>query len=84
MQNLQPIKRAHKAITWVSAGAFEAHDHDYLFKLLPTDGSVSIQRVTTQTGVLVLAGPRSRDVLQKLTDTDLSNDSFKWLTGEKN
>jgi len=67
----------------VSAGAFEAHDHDYLFKLLPTDGSVSIQRVTTQTGVLVLAGPRSRDVLQKLTDTDLSNDSFKWLTGKK-
>ena len=67
----------------VSAGAFEAHDHDYLFKLLPTDGSVSIQRVTTQTGVLVLAGPRSRDVLQKLTDTDLSNDSFKWLFGKK-
>jgi len=67
----------------VSAGAFEAHDHDYLFKLLPTDVNVSIQRVTTQTGVLVLAGPRSRDVLQKLTDTDLSNDSFKWLTGKK-
>ena len=66
----------------VSAGAFETHDHDYLFKLLPKDG-VSVQRVTTQTGVLVLAGPRSRDLLQKLTDTDLSNDSFKWLTGKK-
>jgi dimethylglycine dehydrogenase len=67
----------------VSAGAFEAHDHDYLFKLVPADGSVSIQRVTTQTGVLVLAGPRSRGVLQKLTDTDVSNDSFKWLSGKK-
>ena len=67
----------------VSAGAFETHDHDYLFKLAPKDGSVNIQRVTTQTGVLVLAGPRSRDVLQKLTDTDLSNDNFKWLTGKK-
>jgi len=54
----------------VSAGAFETHDHDYLFKLVPKDGSVSVQRMTTQTGVLVLAGPRSRDVLQKLTDTD--------------
>jgi len=30
-----------------------------------------------------LAGPKSRDVLQKLTDADLSNDSFKWLTGKK-
>jgi dimethylglycine dehydrogenase len=67
----------------VSAGAFETHDHDYLFKLAPKDGSVNIQRVTTQTGVLVVAGPKSRDVLQKLTDTDLSNESFKWLTGKK-
>ena len=33
-------------------------------------------------GVLVLAGPKSRAVLQKLTDTDLSNDNFKWLTGK--
>lgn len=67
----------------VSAGAFETHDHDYLFKLKPTDGSVDVQRVTTQTGVLVIAGPKSRDLLQKLTDTNLSNDSFKWLTGKK-
>ena len=34
-------------------------------------------------GVLVLAGPRSRDVLAKLTDTDLSNEAFPWLTGKK-
>ena len=39
--------------------------------------------VTTQWGVLVLAGPRSRDVLQKLTDTDLSNEAFPWLSGKK-
>jgi dimethylglycine dehydrogenase len=66
----------------VSAGALERHDHDYLEKLLPTDGSVKIARVTTQYGVLVLAGPRSRDLLQKLTDTDLSNAAFPWLTGK--
>jgi dimethylglycine dehydrogenase len=41
-----------------------------------------LQKITTQLGVLVLAGPKSRAVLQKLTDTDLSNDSFKWLTGK--
>lgn len=27
-----------------------------------------------------MAGPRSRDVLSGLTDTDLSKESFKWLT----
>ncbi len=66
----------------VSAGASERHDWDYLTKLCPEDGSVRLQKVTTQYGVLVLAGPRSREVLQKLTDSDLSNDSFKWLTGK--
>ncbi|MEL6748335.1 MAG: aminomethyltransferase family protein, partial [Pseudomonadota bacterium] len=66
----------------VSAGAFERHDFDYLRKHLPTDGSVSLQKVTTQYGVLVLAGPRARDVLQPLTDWDLSNEAFPWLTGK--
>ncbi len=76
-------KTAPQRYYLVSAGAFESHDHDYLFKLAPKDGSVNVQRVTSQTGVLVLAGPSSRDVLQKLTDADLSNNNFKWLTGKK-
>jgi dimethylglycine dehydrogenase len=67
----------------VSAGALERHDHDYLFKALPADGSVRMFPITTQWGVLVLAGPSSREVLQKLTDTDLSNKAFPWLTGKK-
>jgi dimethylglycine dehydrogenase len=65
----------------VSAGALERHDGDYLTKLLPGDGSVQLQRVTQQYGVLVLAGARSRDLLQKLTDTDLSTAVFPWLSG---
>jgi dimethylglycine dehydrogenase len=67
----------------VSAGAFEAHDHDYLRKALPGDGSVQMQSYTEGWGVLVLAGPNSRKVLQKLTRTDMSNDAFRWLTGRK-
>ena len=67
----------------VSAGAYERHDHDYLRKALPRDGSVMFERLTTAMGVLVLAGPRSRDVLAKLTDADLSNAAFPWLTGKR-
>ena len=66
----------------VGAGAYEAHDWDYLAKARPRDGSVDLAKITTQLGVLVLAGPRSREVLQKLTDTDLSNAAFPWLTGK--
>jgi dimethylglycine dehydrogenase len=34
-------------------------------------------------GVLVLAGPKSRDLLQKLTLTDLSNSAIPWLSGQQ-
>jgi dimethylglycine dehydrogenase len=43
---------------------------------------VSVRNVTDEYGVLVLAGPRSRDVLSKLTDADLSNAGFPWLRGK--
>ena len=41
-------------------------------ELLPGDGSVRLDKVTTQYGVLVLAGPRSREVLAKVADIDVS------------
>ncbi|MFQ5467168.1 MAG: FAD-dependent oxidoreductase, partial [Kiloniellaceae bacterium] len=66
----------------VSAGALERFDLDYLAKRLPADGSVRLDRLTTQVGVLVIAGPRARDLLQRVTDADLSNGAFRWLTGQ--
>ena len=75
-------KMAEQRYFLVSAGGYERHDHDYLKKAMPRDGSVSFERLTTSMGVLVLAGPRARDVLKKLTDSDLSNDTFPWLTGK--
>jgi dimethylglycine dehydrogenase len=77
------VYRQPEGFYLVSAGAYEAHDHDTLRKLLPQDGSVRMSPITTQWGVLVLAGPRSRDVLRKLTRADLSNAAFPWLSGRK-
>lgn len=67
----------------VSAGAYERHDQDILRKLLPADGSVVMDSCTTKMGVLVLAGPKARDVLAKVTDADLSNAAFPWLSGQE-
>jgi dimethylglycine dehydrogenase len=66
----------------ISSGAAERYDHDHLLKHLPDDGSVHLDNVTTAHGVLVLVGPKSRDVLRKVTDADLSNNAFPWLTGQ--
>ncbi|WP_424947223.1 GcvT family protein [Candidatus Spongiihabitans sp.] len=74
-------KTANNRYYVVSAGAMERHDWDYLLKNKPANG-VELQKITTQFGVLVIAGPKSRALLQKLTDTDLSDEKFKWLTGK--
>ena len=67
----------------ISAGALETHDFDVLEKLLARRRSVRIDKVTTQRGVLVLAGPRSREVLAKVADIDVSNKAFPWLTARR-
>ncbi len=68
----------------VSAGAAERYDSDYLQKMLPLapSGSVTLRNITTSRGCFVIAGPRSREVLAKLTDTPLDNAAFPWLTGQ--
>jgi dimethylglycine dehydrogenase len=64
----------------VGPGAAHDYDVDFLQKSMPRDGSVHFRDVTNQYGVLVLAGPNSRKVLEKIADADVSNEAFKWLT----
>src|SRR5262249_19286006 len=60
----------------VGATIGERHNFDVLAKTLPDDGSVALQNVTSQFGVLAVVGPRSREVLAPLTEADLSNAAF--------
>ena len=70
-----------EAFYLVSAGAQERYDWDTLCKTAPGDGSVRLDKITTQVGVLVVAGPKSRELMSRVTDADLSNEAFPWLTG---
>ncbi len=64
----------------VGPGAAHDYDLDFLTKSMPRDGSVHLRDVTNQFGVLVLAGPNARKVLEKIADADVSNEAFPWLT----
>ena len=64
----------------VSAAAGERHDFDTLEKALPAAGGVHLESLTEAIGVLVLAGPKSRALLAKLTDADLSSAAFPWMS----
>ncbi len=66
----------------LSAAAAEQRDEDHLLQSRLPYENVTITNVTMDRGVLVLSGPRSRDLLTKLTDADLSNEGFRWLSGQ--
>jgi dimethylglycine dehydrogenase len=55
------------------------HDLDVLQSRLPSDGSVRIVNRSEAIGTLVVAGPRSRELLRHVTAADLSNAAFPWL-----
>ncbi len=67
----------------LSAAGAELRDLDHLQQSVNDGESVDVKNVTDERGVLVLAGPHSRDVLAQLTDVDLGSSSFPWLTGRE-
>jgi dimethylglycine dehydrogenase len=62
------------------AGAEEQTRDDLAFAAGP---DVTIANVTDTFGMLVVAGPRSREVLAGLTETDLSSAAFRWLSAQE-
>ncbi len=66
----------------LSAAAAEQRDLDHLLQSKLPEEDVTIANVTMDRGVLVLSGPRSREVLAKLSAADLSNEGFRWLSGQ--
>ncbi len=64
----------------ITASAAKWHDFQWLEEHLPAGSGISIKDITDDIGTLVVAGPRSRDVMQQLTNTDVSNEAFRWLT----
>jgi len=67
----------------LSAATAQVYDMDQLRARLEPSETVEIVDVTDDYGVLVLAGPRARDVLASVTKADLSNAGFRWLTGKE-
>jgi len=77
------MKEAEASYYLVSAGAFQRLDHDWIQKWMPKDGSVQFENLTNSMGVLVIAGPKARDLMNKVSKDDFSNENFKWLSSKK-
>ncbi|MFC1795658.1 FAD-dependent oxidoreductase [Pseudomonadota bacterium] len=67
----------------LSAAAAELRDTDHLEQGRLKTEDVTIRNISDERGVLVLAGPKARDVLGPLTGASLDNEAFPWLTGRE-
>jgi dimethylglycine dehydrogenase len=73
----------HEHFYLLSAAAANLRNSDQLNHSKWDGEQVTIKNITDEWGTLVLAGPRCRDLLTKITDADLGNEQFPWLTGKE-
>jgi dimethylglycine dehydrogenase len=67
----------------LSGAGAEDRDLDLLTQGVLNGEDVQITNITDDWGVIVVAGPQARDLMSKITQADLTNENFKWLTGQE-
>lgn len=67
----------------VTGTGFATHDFDWISRAIPAGANAQLIDVTPAYSVLSVMGPRARDVLQVLTDDDLSNAAFPFARAKR-
>jgi dimethylglycine dehydrogenase len=76
------VKLGEDRYWWGSAAAAEWHDRDWLNRFKPE--SVTVTEMAATHTILVVAGPKSRDLLQSLAPRcDWSAQAFPWLRAQQ-
>jgi sarcosine dehydrogenase len=68
---------------FVTGSALGVRDRSTIERHIPADGSVEIVEHTSAKAVLNVCGPRSREVLAKLTDAPLDNAHFPYMSARE-
>ncbi|NKC14445.1 MAG: FAD-dependent oxidoreductase [Gammaproteobacteria bacterium] len=64
----------------ITAASAESHDEELLRRSMPGDAGFALRNRTEEYGTLLLAGPKSRDILAGLGNADLTSG---WLTHQQ-
>ena len=78
--NIPASDRGPARIWYGSAAAAEFHDMDWLTQHIEPGEEVQIRSLTNDQTILVLAGPRARDVISAVSRADWSKEAFPWLS----
>ncbi|MFQ5873018.1 MAG: FAD-dependent oxidoreductase [Dehalococcoidia bacterium] len=67
----------------ITGGAFSIHDEQWMRSHLPKDDSVQITDISSSMCCIGLWGPKSRELVQSISQDDLSNEAFPYMTGRQ-
>jgi sarcosine dehydrogenase len=62
----------------VTGTGFRTHDYHWIVDHIPTGMDAKLRDVTEHFGTLVLMGPKSREIIQKITYGDFSSEAFRF------
>jgi len=77
------VRLAEDRFRIISGTSFGPGDMGWIRMHMPRDGSVRVEDVTEDWGVLCLWGPKARDVLQTVCGGDLSNPAFPYMSARE-
>ena len=78
--DLTVVRQALDEYYIVTGTGFATHDFDWIARNIPKGMNAQLVDVTSAYSVLSLMGPRSRDILQRVTRDDVSDGAFKFGT----
>ncbi len=81
--DLTVTRLAEDCFMIVTGGAMGLHDLDWIEAHLPPDGSVRLTDVSAGHCCIGLWGPRARDLLSRVSEDDLGNAAFPYLTAQR-
>lgn len=67
----------------LGSGAMQSYHMRWFWQNLPADGSVRLDNLTNRLAGLHIAGPRSRELLRRLTAEDVGGNAFPFLTARQ-
>ncbi len=76
------VRRSGECFWLITGSGLGVRDRDWIERNLRNFGAneVALRDVTSAYGVINLAGPRARDVLEKVCDADVSHEGFPFMT----
>jgi 4-methylaminobutanoate oxidase (formaldehyde-forming) len=79
--DLTVVRLSAESFYIVTGSGFAVRDGNWIARQLPS--GVNLSEVTSSRAVVNVQGPRSRDLLSRVTDDDVSNEAFPYLAARE-